>query len=498
MKQIVLFFLLLIPMGGLAQSEDVMVLKAIEEAKTLIAQKQYSNAQGRLEDMRVFGVYTDSIDYYIKVIDYHIDLDSVEALYKKKRFQEARRMYDIVFSRHKGVITSKPTWILRCDTIIEAQNAGNTITPNLAKALSMYGYPFQGFADGFTFVRLGGDYYRVIKKNGETFDFVLPDKAMIFGYSEGYATFKYALQNEPWIGYVDMKGHVALKLKYDFGGNFHDGMAVVRKGNKWGYIDKAGMEVIPCQYDYAGDFSEKLALVMVKDKDFFKAMYINRTGHVIMDEVNGKKIPCLYNSNSPNPINTDFSEGLAFDGMGNFFSTDGQLIFKCVQRYRRDSFGWKKDRDFPHPFSCGRALAAVGKTDKDSKYGFIDKIGNEIIPVEYDDAYDFSENYAWVCKGNRYGCINTEGKLVIDYQYESVGYTDDGRKRGIYTGFYKFSEGLAGVKKNGKWGFVDYSGNIVIPFEYDEVFNFSEGFAWVKKKGKWGLVDKFGTTTFDF
>lgn len=42
--------------------------------------------------------------------------------------------------------------------------------------------------------------------------------------------------------------------KYDFVGDFSEGLARVRRGSKWGYINEAGEEVIPLIYDYAHDF----------------------------------------------------------------------------------------------------------------------------------------------------------------------------------------------------------------------------------------------------
>lgn len=42
--------------------------------------------------------------------------------------------------------------------------------------------------------------------------------------------------------------------EYDFVGDFSEGLARVRKADKWGYIDEEGNEVIPLIYDYAHDF----------------------------------------------------------------------------------------------------------------------------------------------------------------------------------------------------------------------------------------------------
>ena len=41
---------------------------------------------------------------------------------------------------------------------------------------------------------------------------------------------------------------------YDYVGEFHEGLARVRKSSKWGYINEDGEEIIPLIYDYAHDF----------------------------------------------------------------------------------------------------------------------------------------------------------------------------------------------------------------------------------------------------
>ncbi|MEY3443860.1 MAG: hypothetical protein RLZZ519_2141, partial [Bacteroidota bacterium] len=47
---------------------------------------------------------------------------------------------------------------------------------------------------------------------------------------------------------------VILPLKYDDVGAFREGLAYVRKDNRYGYIDKTGKEVIPLQYFSAEGF----------------------------------------------------------------------------------------------------------------------------------------------------------------------------------------------------------------------------------------------------
>lgn len=58
-----------------------------------------------------------------------------------------------------------------------------------------------------------------------------------------------------------------------------------------------------------------------------------------------------------------------------------------------------------------------------------------------------------------------------------------------YEDAHSFSEDLAAVKKDGKWGYIDTDGKVVIPFEYDQAYAFSEGKAIV---GTLSSTDDFG------
>jgi hypothetical protein len=104
------------------------------------------------------------------------------------------------------------------------------------------------------------------------------------------------------------------------------------------------------------------------------------------------------------------------------------------------------------------------------------------VPPKYDDGRDFSEGLATVRIDNKWGYINTIGKLVIKLNYWDCGY---------------FSEGLAPVqisevKNKGKWGFIDARGKMIISPQFDHAFEFSEGVAAVDIGGLWGYIDKTG------
>ena len=62
-------------------------------------------------------------------------------------------------------------------------------------------------------------------------------------------------------GYINKKGQLAIKAKFDECKNFVEGRALVRLKDSWGYLDTTGDLVIPAQYQEAYDFSNGFAAV---------------------------------------------------------------------------------------------------------------------------------------------------------------------------------------------------------------------------------------------
>ena len=90
----------------------------------------------------------------------------------------------------------------------------------------------------------------------------------------------------------------------------------------------------------------------------------------------------------------------------------------------------------------------------------------------------FNESLAAVRVDEKWGFIDKTGHLLIPLQYDYA---------------WNFKEDVAAVKQNGKWGFIDKAGQEFLPFLYDEADSFSKGFAEVKMDTLWGVIDKTGT-----
>lgn len=164
----------------------------------------------------------------------------------------------------------------------------------------------------------------------------------------------------------------------------------------------------------------------------------------------------------------------------------------------------------------------MARVTKGDKIGFIDKMGNEVIPCKFDplemDAnLNFSNGLALVCKDNNVFYINKKGEKAFPFNYDwtcgfSEGYAivEKGEKYGfidtsgkeivpcIYDYVNSFSDGMAAVIKDNKYGYIDTKGNLVIPItlegidEMGEASAFREGFAQIEKEGKVGFIDKSG------
>lgn len=114
--------------------------------------------------------------------------------------------------------------------------------------------------------------------------------------------------------------------------------------------------------------------------------------------------------------------------------------------------------------------------------GFLDYA----IEPKYEDILNFSEGFAAVKLGDKWGFIDKKGKAICKFQYDDVN---------------PFSGGLAAVCLKYAWGFIDTSGKTVIEPKYSKVHNFNSGFALVftanpKGPGLKGLlVDPKGAET---
>lgn len=230
-------------------------------------------------------------------------------------------------------------------------------------------------------------------------------------------------------GFIDSKGRMAIKPRYEQAGRFFEGRAPVAVlGNesfagpqfKWGMIDKAGNTVVELAYLKIGDFSEGMAVIMD----------MNERG----------------------------------DDRAGFINPEGQYVIRPIYQ---DAF----------PFSEGRA--AVKRL---GYWGYIDHNGNQVTGLRYTLALPFTDGLAAVEVGEKWGYINRAGEMVIQPQFSFVG--------SFSNGMAAFDERVS--ERDWKSGFINRKGEKVIPARFDWVSDFRNGKAAVRLNGKMGLIDRSG------
>ena len=93
---------------------------------------------------------------------------------------------------------------------------------------------------------------------------------------------------------------------------------------------------------------------------------------------------------------------------------------------------------------------------------------------------DFYLGKASVKNNGKWGFIDKTGKVIVPLQFDLVGY---------------FNEGLAYVKVNEKYGFINEYGSMVITPTFDDAVSFENGFAMVWLDGKKSIINKKGEYT---
>jgi hypothetical protein len=231
-------------------------------------------------------------------------------------------------------------------------------------------------------------------------------------------------------GFVNSEeGEEITEIKYDFSLDVYlnhidysflyedKEMAKVKLNGKYGFIDDQGIELVPAIYDSARGFNHGLVAVYLNGKWGF------------VDKWNNIKIPFKY----------DYAA--AFD------ETNEDIC-----------------------------LARVGIKDK---RGYIDKDGQEIIPIIYDDIDEFVEGICEAKLNDKRGVFDQFGREIVPIQYDYIRINSWG----------KFP---IKVKKGGKWGFYNRHGKRITPINYDEAGHFDSRLTMVSREGKYGYINEDG------
>lgn len=159
---------------------------------------------------------------------------------------------------------------------------------------------------------------------------------------------------------------------------------------------------------------------------------------------------------------------------------------------------------------------------EDGLWGFIDSEGNVIIEPQYISVGYFTEDgIADVKRDDGFvGAIDKSGKIVVPFKYKYIGAFHNGRAIASYESssiatyffinekgniisnkkspyMWSFSEGYAAYTKNNKVSYLN-TDMVFVGGLYDYAENFDNGYARVCNNKKWGMIDKNFENVVDF
>ena len=117
------------------------------------------------------------------------------------------------------------------------------------------------------------------------------------------------------------------------------------------------------------------------------------------------------------------------------------------------------------------------------KKAFVSLNGDWITSPIYDDGDSFSFGLAALSQNGKYGYIDKAGEFVIPVQYSAAK-------------SFNGKSGIAAVALDGAWGAIDNKGNTVVPNQYDGIKVCDDGYVVVEKDGKTGIYAKSGAILF--
>lgn len=265
--------------------------------------------------------------------------------------------------------------------------------------------------NGYSIVK--GEFgYGVVNSNGDSLITAEYENAGIFGSRIPYAP---VLKNGKWY-YINTDIHKKLvpDQTYELLFTFSEAKALACRDGKYGYLDEEMQEVCDFIYEDATMFYNEVAAV-------------KKDGKWAIVNYQFKKI-------------TDF----VFDDV-------------VMDEYRFCSIG---ERIFVKENGC---------------YYLIDTKGKRVSDQKFENAYSFvTEEYAAVAQNAKWGFVDRDGKIQIDYQYKDAK---------------SFSIEFAPVKIGDEWGYIDLENKLVIPCKFEDATPFyQDGTAAVRVSDQWSMI----------
>ena len=255
-----------------------------------------------------------------------------------------------------------------------------------------------------------------------------------------------------------VKQYESVRYRFIMGGNIFEyasetygGVVRIKRNGKWGAASKSGSVVIPCEYDNISTWSGD-RFIVEKDGEIYAINSGNDRIALLHSEADG------FGNISQNRL------GILSDG--TYILSDGGFNISNISF---EELGM---------FSENYAPAKVN-----GKWGLIGLDGIEwLLKPKYQDI--IRDELGRALMNNSIFVRRDDGTVILLSGGSQTG--------GPYEDAKPFGDGWAAVKLNGKWGFVDTQGKVMIDFRFDDALSFGQHLAAVKLGDLWGYVSLNG------
>ena len=398
-------------------------------------------------------------------------------------YNHLKKKYDV-----EEVVEEKYLLLLSNDQIGVIDNKGNIIIqpqyyniqiPNPSKPIFVCYYDYNEMLGTFRTKIINEQGTELFTKYNNIQAIELNDIQTSMPYEK--SVLKYEIDGK-W-GLIDLKGNIVTQDIYDSieGLSNKEGELLISKDGKYGVINTKGAELIKAEYDYiSGDgyytYEEKYGLsgyvLGIKTQDGYRYGYMTYKRKWLLD--------------------TEYNEILRLGGIG-FEDTDKDIIMVAK---KDGQYGLVKNKkviiDFRYQSIDYSGVENLFIVTRSSKTGVYNSWGNKVLSVKYDEI-DVKETHIETKLNKEIAYYNFRGNRIDKSTIEKVESKEDKNEEKT-----EESGKLIPKKKDGKWGYVDSNSNLVIDYKYDEATKLNDkGFAGVKLDGKWGSIDKDGNIVIE-
>jgi len=232
------------------------------------------------------------------------------------------------------------------------------------------------------------------------------------------------LQNDKW-QFIHSNGQKASNLRVDDFSFLESSFFQIKINNKWGVLNRKLEEIIPVEFDRF-----EIEHIRLNEYGTIGALgIVNETGISI--------IPPIYEN--------------------AFCNWATKIVGKKENA---------EDYIYITPYYI--------EVKRNNKWGIFDGVGNEKIPVIYDELKLMHKEYDTIFPArlnDKWGYINIDNEVIVPFIYDEVDEF--------------WSKQITEVAIDGKYGLINKKGELLTPLDYDRVWNiYDDSFAKVERDGE--------------